>query len=84
MTDTTLIWHALLIIIPDSHPAISIYVNRRGSIGREKAMMYILKSIESLFKDTYTISKLRVVGVDFLKMKEREYRKGNIKINTLY
>jgi len=84
MTDTTLIWHALLIMIPDNHPAISMYINRRGGIGSEKAMLHILKSIESLFKETYTVSKLRVVSRNFLKMKESEYRKGNIKINTLY
>lgn len=83
MTDTTLIWDAITILIPDSHPAIYQYM-RGQSKSKETAMMRIIGVLEPLFRGAYDVSKIRKVSREYLQMKHAEYKKGNIKVKSIY
>ena len=70
-------------MILDSHPAVYQYVKGQSK-SRETAVMRVAEISYKPFTDTFTISKVRGVARQYLKMKESEYKAGRIKIKSIY
>lgn len=83
MTDTTLIWKVMVIMILDSHPEVYQYIKGQHK-SREAAIMRVTEIAYKPFMGAYNISKVRGVAREFLKMKEGEYKAGRIKVKSIY
>lgn len=83
MSDTTIIWEAMAVIITDDHPVVYQYVKGKAR-SRESAIMKLTGIIAPMFVGGYDVSKIRGVARQFLAYKEKEYKAGNVKIKPIY
>ncbi len=83
MTDTTIIWEMMDMVIKDDHPSIYQYVKGKTR-SRETAIMRITGILAPIFYGAYDISKVRFVAREFLKQKENEFISGRLKIKSIY
>ena len=83
MTDTRIIWELMSELIKDDHPSIYQYVKGKNK-SREAAVMRITGILAPIFYGAYDISKVRSVARDYLKQKELDWKRGKIKIKSIY
>lgn len=83
MSDTTIIWEMIDAIIKDDHPTVYQYVSGR-QLSKESAIMRIGNTIVPIFEGAYDKNKVKMVIIEFLKQKERDYKQGLIKIKSIY
>lgn len=83
MTDTTIIWELISVIVKDDHPSIYQYIKGKNR-SREASVMRITGIIAPIFDGAYDISKIRGVVRDYLKQKESDWKNGKIKIKSIY
>jgi len=83
MTDTTLIWKAMLLLVPDNHPAVYLYITGHR-YSTETAIKRCTDTVEPLFRGAFDAAKIRKVSREYLKMKGDEYKKGRVKIKPIY
>jgi hypothetical protein len=83
MSDTTIIWEAMSVMVSDKHPIIYQYIKGRVK-SRESAVMRITKMVAPIFIGAYDVSKVRGVAREFLKQKEMDYTQMKIKIKPIY
>jgi hypothetical protein len=79
MSNTTIIWDAMSVIIKDEHPVLYQYIKGRER-SREYAVMRLTGIIAPIFIGAFDDVKIRSVAKQFLNRKEIEYIKGIIKI----
>ena len=83
MEDSTIIWKYLTREFPDNHQAIYLYI-----CGRERSkvtsMDQIMKSTEKIFCPPLDVIFVKKVISEFLKYKNKQYIKGEIKLKPLY
>ena len=83
MSDTTIIWEAMAVIITDDHPVIYQFVKGQPR-SRESAIMRLTGIVAPIFVGGYDISKIRGVARKFLSQKEKDYKAGKVKIKSIY
>lgn len=83
MSDTTIIWELMDAIIKDDHPSLYQYIKGKSK-SRETAVMRVTGILAPIFEGAYDVSKIRGVAREFLKQKEVEFKRGNIKIKSIY
>ena len=83
MTDTTLIWQAMNIIVTDSHPAIYQFIKGQSK-SKDSAIMRVTELTYNIFSGVFDIAEVRGVAREFLTMKGKEYMNGHIKIKCIY
>ena len=79
MTDTTLIWKAMLQLVPEDHPAVYLYITGHR-YSTNSAINRCTETVEPLFRGAFDVSKIRKVSKEYLKMMESEYKGGRLKI----
>ena len=83
MTDTILIWKAINLIIPNSHPVLYQYIQGQSK-SKMSAILRITDITYSIFGGIYNIIKIRKIAQEFLKMKVNKWEKGEIKLKPIY
>ena len=83
MSNTTIIWDAMTVIIKNDHPIIYQYIKGRNK-SRESAVMRLTSIITPIFTGWCDDVKIRSVSRQFLKQKEMDHINGKIKIKSIY
>ena len=83
MSDTTIIWEAMSVIIKDDHPILYQYIKGRVR-SRQSAVMRCTGIIAPIFIGAYDDAKIRSVARMFLKQKESDHTNGLIKIKPIH
>ena len=83
MSDTTLIYQAILLNFPNDHPAIYQYIIGHR-LSKSSAIDRITNDICPIFKGVFTNAHIKNVVKQFLNIKQAQYRKGQIKIKSIY
>jgi hypothetical protein len=83
MSDTTIIWGAMSVIINNDHPVLYQYIKGRVK-SRESVIIRLTNIITPIFIGGYDDAKVRSVSIAFLKQKELDYTNGLIKISPIY
>jgi len=83
MSNTTIIWDAISVIIKDDHPIIYQYI--KGKVrSKNAAIMRLTGIIAPIFIGAYDDAKIRSVVREYLKRKEIDYTNGLVKIKSIY
>ena len=83
MSDTTIIWEAIAVVITDDHPVIYQFIKGKAR-SRESAVMRMTGIVAPIFIGGYDVSKVRGVARKYLKQKEEDYKKGLVKIKSIH
>ena len=83
MSDTTIIWGAMEVIIKNDHPILYQYIKGKAR-SRQSAVMRLTGIIAPIFIGGYDDAKVRSVSREFLKQMELDYTNGIIKIKPIY
>ena len=83
MTNVTIIWDAISVMIKDDHPILYQYI--KGSIkGKTYAITRLSGIITPIFIGAYDDVKINYVVREYLKQKEIDYTNGLVVIKSLY
>ncbi len=83
MSNTTIIWEAISVIVKDDHPILYQYI--KGKVkSKEAATMRLTGLIAPIFIGAYEDAKLRSVARQYLKQKELDYKNGLVKIKPIH
>jgi hypothetical protein len=83
MSNTTIIWDAMVVILKDDHPILYQYIKGKNR-SKEVAIMRLTGFIAPIFVGAYEYAKIRSVARQFLKQKELDYTYGLVKIKPIY
>jgi len=83
MSNTTIIWDAIVVILKDDHPILYQYIKGKKR-SKEVAIMRLTGFIAPIFVGAYEDAKIRSVARQFLKQKELDYTYGLVKIKPIY
>jgi hypothetical protein len=83
ISHTKIIWDAMSVMVMDDHPVIYQYI--MGKLrSRETAIGRLTGIVSPIFIGAYTTERVRGVARSFLEQKENDYKKGLIKIKSIY
>jgi len=83
MSNTTIIWEAMSVMLKDDHPILFQYIKGK-SRSKEAAIMRLTGFIAPIFVGAYEDAKIRSVARQFLKQKELDYKNGLVKIKPIH
>jgi len=83
MSNTTIIWETISVILKDDHPILFQYIKGKSK-SKEAAIMRLTGFIAPIFIGAYEDVKIRSVSRQFLKQKELDYKNGLVKIKAIY
>lgn len=83
MDDSKIIEIFIKLVIPDDHPIIYQYIKGKGR-SKTTALNRLGDMCYNYLSPPYTIGHIKTVGRRFLKEKEVQYKRGEIKIKPIY
>ena len=83
MKDSIIIWKYISREYPDSHQCVFVYVSGNPR-GKKLAISQIVKSIEPVFSGVMSEYLMKTVAKAYLEDKLNGYKKGLVKIKSVY
>ena len=83
MNDTKIIFNVIQNSIPNDHPSVYQYIHGNKQT-RQKVVNNIANSFNGILCPPYSIGHVRRTVKTFLKNKEEQYKRGEIKISPIY
>ena len=83
MIDNTIIFKGIITLVPETHPAVALYV-RGGINDRIKSIKHVTKAVMPIFRGAYDISEINVVAKEFLDDKKILHNKGLLDVKFYY
>lgn len=83
MSDTTIIWEAMSVMVNEDHPIIYQYVKGKA-LSRNSAIIRLTKMVAPIFIGAYNTTKIKSVSKQYLNQMESNYKQNKIKIKPIY